>query len=313
MDASPGLLLLAWACLLLPYAIVSAERSALMSACHAGDLSKAKSLLLEARLVDEKTGQGPLHVLALSDSRSISKNADEWVETLTGAGCDVDLRDNDGYSPLVWAAQNNKIELAHSLIKLGADTNARSKLEHISPLLAATQNGHAEMIRILLSSGAAPNQVSKRGISALIAATSRGDQAAECVRILVDGGVDGELSTSELGITALHVAAQEGFFKLSELLVRRAKVDLNRVNKAGISPLMLASAKGHYSIVKLLLDEGADVDYKVEWDFGDDEKEEETWDDGDIVKQVSFISALSMAQSYEHSDVADLLERYLDL
>ena len=110
---------------------------------------------------------------------------------------------------------------------------------------------------------------------------------------------------------------------MAKLLAKRGKVNVNVLNEAGISPLMLASAKGHVKIVQLLLDEGADVDYKVEWDLGDDEGQDDgdAWDDdyGDEqegvprVKERTFINALSMAQSYEHEGIVELLERYMDL
>jgi ankyrin repeat protein len=302
--------------------IARAAQTDLMKACARGDLASAKSLLLEARSLDADTGQGPLHSLALAENTVVSKDASEWVRVLSGAGCDVDLRDGDGYSALLWAAQRNNLAVARALIAAGATTNVRSKTEAISPLLAAAQSGNTKMIRLLLGAGADPNQVSTRGISSLVAAVSRGDTAAPTVKALIDGGIDVNLRTKELGISALHVAAQEGHVKLAKLLAKRGKVNVNVLNEAGISPLMLASAKGHVKIVQLLLDEGADVDYKVEWDLGGEEGQDagDTWDDDEDeeegvprVKERTFINALSMAQSYEHEGIVELLERHMDL
>ena len=299
--------------------VARAAKTDLMEACARGDLALARSLLLGAKQLDSATGQGPLHSLALAESALVSKDASEWVRMLTSAGVSINLRDDDGYSPLLWASQNNNKAVALALLDAGADTNVRSKIEAISPLLAAAQSGNTKMVRVLLGAGANPNQVSTRGISALVAAVSRGDKAAPTVKALIDGGIDGNLRTNELGISALHVAAQEGHTKLAGLLVKRGKVNVDILNEAGISPLMLASAKGHVKIVQLLLDEGVDVDYKVEWDLDEGKDDEETWDDEDEeegvprVKERTFINALSMAQSYEHEEIVELLERHMDL
>ena len=180
-----------------------AAKTRLMKACARGDLALGRTLLLEAKMPDTETGQGPLHALAIAESAVVSKDAGEWVRMLSGAGCDVDLQDDDGYSAVLWAAQTNNLAVARALIAAGADVNVKSKVEGISPLLAAAQSGNTKMIRTLLAGGADPNQVSTRGISALVAAVSRGDKAAPSVKALIDGGIDGNLRTNELGISAI--------------------------------------------------------------------------------------------------------------
>lgn len=59
---------------------------------------------------------------------------------------------------------------------------------------------------------------------------------------------------------ALLDAANRGDFKVVETLLRSRGVNVNAVNSDGRTALMLAAAKGHVEIVKLLLDARANVD-----------------------------------------------------
>jgi ankyrin repeat protein len=69
------------------------------------------------------------------------------------------------------------------------------------------------------------------------------------------------LQNPETGETHLHFAIAEGKFELAEGLVVRG-ADVNLSNKAGTSPLMIASFKGFDSTVEFLLDHGAELEAK---------------------------------------------------
>ena len=59
----------------------------------------------------------------------------------------------------------------------------------------------------------------------------------------------------------LHQACQEGDYDGIKRILRRPGIHLNMVDEDGVTPLMKAVRWGHYKIVHLLLDWGADIDH----------------------------------------------------
>jgi ankyrin repeat protein len=77
------------------------------------------------------------------------------VEAALGSGIDVDVRDDDGETPLHWAAASSGTEgVVELLLRHGADADARSRAYGRTPLHSAAQFGNADAARVLLSAGA---------------------------------------------------------------------------------------------------------------------------------------------------------------
>ena len=72
-------------------------------------------------------------------------------------GADVDesatIGHAAGYTPLMIAARNNRLELVNFLIKNGAKVNAKSK-DGSTALSLAAKKGHQDIINVLKSNGA---------------------------------------------------------------------------------------------------------------------------------------------------------------
>ncbi len=91
--------------------------------------------------------------------------------------------------------------------------------------------------------------------SPLLDATKRGDVVA--VRSLLEGGADPDVARGD-GLTALHLAAQQGSLEIAQLLI---EVGANVEAKTRIgahTSLHLASGGAHASVVRALIDAGAD-------------------------------------------------------
>jgi ankyrin repeat protein len=56
---------------------------------------------------------------------------------------------------------------------------------------------------------------------------------------------------NDAGATALHQAAEKGYFEIAELLIL-SKADLQGTDRNGRTPLMIAGASGHNDIVDLI-------------------------------------------------------------
>ena len=94
------------------------------------------------------------------------------------------------------------------------------------------------------------------GGSPLLDATKRGDVAA--VRSLLEDGADPNLAQGD-GLTALHVAAEEGYLEIAKLLIDAgAKVEV-KTRIGDYTPLHLASRSGQAEVVRALLEAGADA------------------------------------------------------
>ena len=152
---------------------------------------------------------------------------DDMVEYLILNGANVNASDNNGKTPLIWAASNS-LESAKLLITHGADVNAKAN-DGMTPFLqsifgALSGKVPIEMCELLRERGAKIN------------ATLTGNSAK--------------------GWSALHYAAMEGDTELVQYLIR-CGANVNKASAEGSTPLFLAKMEGNNEIVKILKRAGA--------------------------------------------------------
>jgi hypothetical protein len=103
-------------------------------------------------------------------------------------GADVDVRDPNGFSPLMFAALLGHREVAALLVSAGADVNARFETG-ATPLMAAAIRGELEIVRILVDAGADPSLRNSADATARVKAEEYGkDEAASYLRQLEQPG-----------------------------------------------------------------------------------------------------------------------------
>lgn len=126
------------------------------------------------------------------------------------------MPDEEGYTPLHYAAYFGHVEAARYLVGIGADLTAIS-LDPLRshPLHAAASSGHATIARLLLDAGADPNA----------------DQTGAW--------------------TPLHCAAAGGHAEVVDLLLARGS-DPGRRSVSGATPEALAEEKGHLAVLDVL-------------------------------------------------------------
>ena len=144
------------------------------------------------------------------------------VRALLRTGADVNAAQTDGMTALHWAAADNRIEIARTLLYAGAAVRATTRLGGYTPLHLAARSGNAEIAGILLDAGADPNAYTSTGVTAMHFAADA--DAAGVVEALAEGGGD--------------VDARDGFQERT--------------------PLMFAAVRGADAAVQALLDAGAD-------------------------------------------------------
>jgi ankyrin repeat protein len=130
-------------------------------------------------------------------------------------------------------------------------------------LLWATYKVDHELVRALLKAGARANVINQYGASPLSEAVKLGD--LELVRLLLDAHADAN-SPNQENQTALMLASDIGSLKIAELLIARG-ANVNAVeNFRGQTALMWAAAGNHADTVDLLLAHGANVKLRAKQD-----------------------------------------------
>jgi len=136
----------------------------------------------------------------------------------------VESRNSMGLTPLHVAVMHSQLEIAELLLANGADVNARDPRQKTPLILAMFTYNHDKMVRLLLAKGAGVN--------------------------LTDGS----------SMTALAYAAQLGQVEDAKILIAN---DGNINFAQGTTPLVMAVTGGHREVVRLLLENGAEVNHKV--------------------------------------------------
>jgi ankyrin repeat protein len=144
------------------------------------------------------------------------------VRALLQKRVDVNAPAGDGATALHWAAYLDRADLVDLLLAAGANVNVANDLR-ITPLALAAANGNAAVIATLLRKGAAVNAASETGVTPLMEAARTG--RVDAVRALLAGGADVNARETDRGQTAL----------------------------------MWAVARRHPAVVKVLIEQRADV------------------------------------------------------
>lgn len=190
------------------------------------------------------------------------------VQLLIDYHANLHIEDFDGVVALVYAAEQNDMEVVRLL--LCAITDLRLKTGVYFPLyvgnalLGAARSGHADMVSTLLEfDSSVINSKDDSGDTALMEAASRSHMSV--VEVLLEwGGRAGETYAVDLevvneeGDTALTAAVKRGFARLVKMLLE-AGAAVNH-EPLGVSPLLLA-VSNHYdlSCPRLLIEYGADA------------------------------------------------------
>jgi ankyrin repeat protein len=220
-----------------------------------GDLQKVAKLIeaenSQLNVVNkDKDRQTPLHF-------AIENEKTEIALRLIELGADVRAKDNDGHTPLHFVGIGGNTEIFLKLIKKGADVNAKNS-QKCTPLHIALINGKTEMALELIKKGADFDVVSWNFETPLHIAIGNGNTEM-ALKLIGLKPID---ARDDLGETPLHIAARHGnteiFLKLIGL---GANLDVK--GKYGQTPLHIAIGR-ETEIALKLIELGADVNERDE-------------------------------------------------
>lgn len=126
------------------------------------------------------------------------------VMNLLRRGAEVNAREEDGTTPLAWAAHHSNVAVAELLLSKGANPDMANELG-ISPLSLAISNGSTELVKLLLNKGASPDIARENGETPLMTAARL--RQVEIMKLLLDRGANVNAREKKFGQTALMWAA----------------------------------------------------------------------------------------------------------
>ncbi|KAI1085121.1 ankyrin repeat-containing domain protein [Whalleya microplaca] len=173
----------------------------------------------------------------------------DCMSTLVADGIDLDGRDEDGETPLLWAARNQEKQMVVWLLQQGADVNAVT-IEKKSVLHYAATGKWETALKICLDRGAKVT-VDFHSMTPLHYAVQSGWERG--ITILLEGGV-----SINLGV---QMVRPKRMFENGRRVLEPADVQALRVllptESAGLTPLHLAAMLGDTKMVCFLLQHGA--------------------------------------------------------
>jgi uncharacterized protein len=187
---------------------------------------------------------------------------------------DVNAREGDGSTALLWAAHNGDADLIDKLLKAGADAKAKNDFG-ATPMSEAAFAGSTAVIEKLLNAGSDPDSPNADGQTALMVIARTSNVAA--ARVLLDHGAHVNAKEGQKEQTALMWAAAEsqaGMVK--ELIAHGADVnarslvneDIAQVSSepraqhrsfGGMTPLIYSAREGCVACAVALKEGGANL------------------------------------------------------
>ncbi|KAL4635128.1 ankyrin repeat and SAM domain-containing protein 6 [Arapaima gigas] len=172
---------------------------------------------------------------------------EKLVRFLLRKGASVDRRNHYGWSALMQAARFGHVNVAHILLENGAEINAKNRMG-ASVLTVAARGGHLNMVKLLMESGAFVDDYDHLDVP-------QGDDNG-------NNNNNGDHQGREpLDITALMAAAQHGHEAVVRLLLEwGANVNVS-LKTTGWNSLMLSVLSGKVGVAQQLVERGADPDH----------------------------------------------------
>ena len=190
------------------------------------------------------------------------KNYMSEVKRLIEKGANVNAETWEGVSPLMYAVQNENIDIANFLLEKGSDPN-KKPINGVPPLIAAVKTENLDLVELLIRNNANVNSGDNTDITPLMYAAAFNNFTLTDMLIYYDAWLNLQ---DKNGNTALLVAAYYGYFDIVELLVHNgANIELS--DKKDITPIYVAAQNGNTDIVKYLFQNGADINRQNKYGF----------------------------------------------
>ena len=247
-------------------ALPAQGETVLMRASHSGNVDIVRQLLAAGADIDARTSKSGQTALMWA----ISENHADVAGLLVEHGADARAPSAGHYTPMLFAGRAGSIPIAESLLAAGAGVDRAG--EGPAPLVVAIDNGRVEFARFLLRQGADPDIMLRNGNTPLGAAMLIGGRQRgydpdapvyeppgklDLVRELIAAGADvnRRRAVPQAGSRVYSADGQASGFD-------RGPTDPDNFGVArshtGATPFWIAAHKADVTLMKLLLEHGAD-------------------------------------------------------
>lgn len=275
--------------------------NALQAACHNGNQDLAQFLIDRGADINAEGGEHRhvvvtaaharhCHLLKLLHERGARPSQDiflwalraavnvrsvEVAATLLGMGADLNTCPKlaTTLTPLVAAINYMDIQMATFLLDRGANTNASpcgpDSFHRLTPLTAAIRTKRVDIVNLILDKSDLSQPLPYVGcVSALTEAAFQ--ESTEVIDLLLKRGVSFE--NGEEAQKVLILAAHSGHLELTRRAIAYGVNIDNALNwnqalmtllLFGKTAMMVAVEKGHYEMVQLLIEHGANVNIRI--------------------------------------------------
>uniref|UniRef100_A0A672H8R8 Uncharacterized protein n=2 Tax=Salarias fasciatus TaxID=181472 RepID=A0A672H8R8_SALFA len=126
----------------------------------------------------------------------------------------INLQDEEGFTPLMWAAAHGQIAVVEFLLQNGADPNLLAKGRE-SALSLACSKGYTDIVKMLIDCGVDVNEYDWNGGAPLLYAVH--GNHVRCVEILLESGADPTIE-SDSGFNAMDMAVAMGHRNVQQVM-----------------------------------------------------------------------------------------------
>ncbi len=199
--------------------------------------------------IQDNEGFTPLHA-------AIENNCIGIVSLLLSRGANPNLQNNEGITPLHWAAfEPPRVEILELLLQQTNINLNTQNTDGTTPLYAAVCSRNREIVNSLLSRGANPNIQDNNGNTPLHAAVHSNNK--KIVRLLLTHGANPNIQ-DYFGDTPLHIVVKEDGYRdeIVRLLLNHG-ANPNLKGLYGWTPLHGAVVNNKVLVTELLLARGA--------------------------------------------------------
>ena len=185
----------------------------------------------------------------------------EIVKLLLSKGANINTTDKLGNSPLLYAAKSKNTPMVELLLDNGADINHVNHAGE-SALLISCYDSNRMLTKLLVDRGADVFVASKNGLSPIWYACSNNQK--EIVELFLNNGVDVNYA-KPVNDTTDSMYSYLDWVETANNLASDSNFSLNNTyNYGGESLIHVAAKSGHISMIKLLLDKGAQINVQDE-------------------------------------------------